>query len=238
MVKYVLVHGLGLSANIWDRLIPLLDGNVIAIDLPGHGKSSDTDYSWDGIWANISRHVGSDDRGRTVVVLHSFSAAILPEVVAAGKHADVVTLEGILHPNDAIWTNDLNVLDEHQYNTWLPRFRSVADMTLKSQLINNYSKAEIQFWSNSFRIVKGAALRAMARNLLVRLGTEQISNSMNSAQFKITSIRGQRTRLSMAGRLLLESHSVPVLETENCGHFPMLDNPYQLAKQLCSIASI
>ena len=37
---YVLVHGAGMGASCWDRLIPHLDAPAVALDLPGRGSRS------------------------------------------------------------------------------------------------------------------------------------------------------------------------------------------------------
>ncbi|HKY16701.1 MAG TPA: alpha/beta hydrolase [Microthrixaceae bacterium] len=35
---FVLIHGGGLDARCWEPLVPLLDGEVVAVDLPGRGR--------------------------------------------------------------------------------------------------------------------------------------------------------------------------------------------------------
>lgn len=77
-MHYLLVHGPGMSSNKWDGLAPLLDGAVIAKDLPGHGNSQCRRYDWDGLWYDISGAVKAYEWEKTIVVLHAFSAALLP----------------------------------------------------------------------------------------------------------------------------------------------------------------
>lgn len=36
-MSVVLVHGAGMGSSCWDRLVPLLDGPAVAVDLPGRG---------------------------------------------------------------------------------------------------------------------------------------------------------------------------------------------------------
>ena len=77
MKRYLLVHGLGLSADIWSHLSPLLDGEVIARDLPGHGASRSQAYDWVDLWGEITSPVRSDQWAETVLLLHSFTAALI-----------------------------------------------------------------------------------------------------------------------------------------------------------------
>lgn len=102
MKRYLLVHGLGLSADIWSHLSPLLEGEVIAKDLPGHGASRSQAYDWVDLWGEITSPVRRDQWVETVLVLHSFIAALIPEIVSSGiRPAHVVLLEGILQSKDA-----------------------------------------------------------------------------------------------------------------------------------------
>ena len=36
-MPFVLVHGGGMNGSCWNRLVPLLDGEVVVVDLPGRG---------------------------------------------------------------------------------------------------------------------------------------------------------------------------------------------------------
>jgi pimeloyl-ACP methyl ester carboxylesterase len=229
-MSFLLVHGLGLSSSIWSNLVPLLNGEVISVDLPGHGNSSSTDYSWFGILCSILNAHMERDWSQTILVLHSFSASLLPELVKEGvRPCKVIIIEGILSQHDALWTDAVSSLDYAHFDNWLLRFRSVAEMTLKSQLVTRQNKADIQIWSNSFRVVNGDALRLMARNLKERLISNEIEMTLKIVDFPLMYIRGQKSRLSEIGRILLHEHSVPILDISDCGHFPMIDNPIALA---------
>lgn len=232
-MKYLLVHGLGLAGNIWSRFVPFLNGESILVDLPGHGASSLTDYSWKGIWGGVMAAHPQESWSNTVVVLHSFSACLLPEIVVSGvKPAKVIVLEGIMHSSDAVWTNEIVALGDLDFESWLERFRSVSRMALKSQLVSKSSKFEIDFWSNSFRVVKGSALRIMACNMKKRLISSDITEVMGALNFPLLYIRGGRGRLSEAGHAFLLENRVPVVDISACGHFPMIDSPLFLSKYI------
>ena len=215
----------------------MLEGEVFAIDLPGHGGSVVTTDEWDGIWTTIFRQLSHEQWNETTLVLHSFSAALLPEIVACSvKPKEVILLEGILYPDDAVWTSELNLIDEARFSNWLARFRSVATMTLKSQLVNKHSAKDIEGWSTGFISVRGDALRIMAYNLLRRLKSQEISNALGTVSFPLTFIRGKRSRLSEVGRSFITTHSVDVIEIAGSGHFPMIDNPIGLKELITKAA--
>ncbi|WP_308200989.1 alpha/beta fold hydrolase [Actinoplanes sp. M2I2] len=72
---YLLLHGLGATADVWQGLASLLgDAAWVAPDLPGHGGSSPLpSYSFAGVAAAVA---GLVDPAGTVVVGHSFGGVI------------------------------------------------------------------------------------------------------------------------------------------------------------------
>jgi len=72
---YLLLHGLGATAEVWDGLTARLgDATWVAPDLPGHGRSSALpSYSFAGVAAAVAGLV--DPRG-TVIVGHSFGGVV------------------------------------------------------------------------------------------------------------------------------------------------------------------
>jgi len=226
-VIFVLIHGLGLSPTIWSRLAPLLNVEVILVELPGHGNSKSNDYSWHGIWQVINEAIGGRDWSDIRLVLHSFTACLLYEIWNAGVcPSKIIIIEGILHPDDVSWSNRITNFDDLEYSNWLTRFRSVADITLRSQLISKHDPNQIQYWSNAFKNVNGDALREMAINLKLRLSSKEILDSFSQISSPILYLRGGRSMLGLAGLELLYSNSISIFKVPNSGHFPMLDNPY------------
>jgi pimeloyl-ACP methyl ester carboxylesterase len=94
-VTYVLVHGGGMTARFWDRLVPALDVAALAVDLPGrNGKSGDlailtVDDEVASVVADIESAAIDDD---IVLVAHSSGGLVVPGVVAAldGRVSQVV----------------------------------------------------------------------------------------------------------------------------------------------------
>jgi pimeloyl-ACP methyl ester carboxylesterase len=85
-----LIHGGQSSARFWDRLVPLLDGDVLAVDLPGRlDRPADlatltVDDEVVSVVADIGAAGGDTDADEAIVlVAHSSGGLVVPGVVAA-----------------------------------------------------------------------------------------------------------------------------------------------------------
>lgn len=80
----VLVHGGGLGKECWDPLLPFVDGEVLAVDLPGRGDRP-ADLSKVGIADFVDAVVDdleSRDLHDIVLVGHSLAGLTIPQVAA------------------------------------------------------------------------------------------------------------------------------------------------------------
>lgn len=230
---FILVHGLGLSSRIWSSLTPFLPGHLRAIDLPGHGGRADGDYGWHAIWEQLLTDLGPVDWAETTLVLHSFSAALLLEVVESGiQPRKVVLIEGILFPELDSWTERISRLSQPDFERWLIGFRSVSEMALKSQLVSRPKRQDITSWSEGFRVVSGRALQQFSINLRDRLIDGNSLLVAQEAKFPIIYLLGERTRLLNTKKHLLRQSLLAVETVPRSGHFPMIDNPTDLARFL------
>jgi len=222
----LLIHGLGVNSNIWGPLISDLNQNIILVDLPGHGSSQDKAFGWEQMWTKIVKGLSSKKSVDCTLVLHSFSAALMPEIVESGfKFKKIILLEGILHADDLGWSKGMEGIEEGEFSQWLSRFRAVSEMALKSQLVAKHDIHSLFMWSEGFRSTSGNAMRTMASNLIKRLHSNVIEQSLCRTVSPVVFFRGEQSRLGLPGRQLLEACNVPVIEIPNSGHFPMLDNP-------------
>ena len=84
-MSFVLIHGATLGANCWDRLTPLLDGEVLAVDLPGRGVRADVDVrtvTLDECGKAVADDIIDRDLDDIVLVGHSFGGVTVPRVMA------------------------------------------------------------------------------------------------------------------------------------------------------------
>ncbi|MGW6485421.1 alpha/beta hydrolase [Streptomyces sp. NPDC055059] len=83
-MTFVLIHGAGYGANCWDELIPHLDAQALAVDLPGRGTRADVELATvtltdcaDAVRADIE----AKDLRDVVLVGHSFAGVTVPRVL-------------------------------------------------------------------------------------------------------------------------------------------------------------
>jgi pimeloyl-ACP methyl ester carboxylesterase len=103
-MSFVLIHGAASGAACWDRLVPLLDGDTLAVDLPGRGRRDDVDVrtvTLDDCGKAVAADVLERDLTDIVLVGHSFGGVTVPRVMAllAERIRHVVLLSAVV-PED------------------------------------------------------------------------------------------------------------------------------------------
>jgi len=101
---FVLVHGAGMAADCWDRLLPHLSRRSIAVDLPGRGRRADvplTSVTLDDCAKAILEDVAGVEDDDLVLVAHSFAGVSVPRVMAelAPRLGHVVFLSAVVPPD-------------------------------------------------------------------------------------------------------------------------------------------
>jgi pimeloyl-ACP methyl ester carboxylesterase len=110
-MSFVLIHGAACGASSWDRLTPLLDGEVLAVDLPGRGSRADQDVrgvTLEDCAKAVVTDVLAADLTDIVLVGHSFGGVTVPRVMSllAERIRQVVLVSAVV-PED-----DTRVLDQ------------------------------------------------------------------------------------------------------------------------------
>jgi pimeloyl-ACP methyl ester carboxylesterase len=103
-MSFVLIHGATMGAASWDRLTPRLEGEVLAVDLPGRGARADADLrsvTLDDCARAVVADVLERDLTDVVLVGHSFGGVTVPRVMALlpGRVRSVVLLSAVV-PED------------------------------------------------------------------------------------------------------------------------------------------
>jgi pimeloyl-ACP methyl ester carboxylesterase len=84
-MSFVLIHGATMAAASWERLVPLLEGEVLAVDLPGRGTRADVDLrsvTLDDCARAVVDDIVERDLTDVVLVGHSFGGVTVPRVMA------------------------------------------------------------------------------------------------------------------------------------------------------------
>ena len=225
----MLVHGLGLDEDIWSLFEAIHFYKVEAFELPGHGKNSSRQYSWEDIWENLNKDIKKNEGEKINLVLHSFSSAILPEVLKSERiFENIFIIEGIMATSDLGWTARLNDMDADEQNRWFSKFKVSSEITLRSQLKSKHSGQDLKKWSKGFRRVNKDALFTLAKNLVERVSVSEINKTIGRTHANLHYIKGQESGMCSASfeafkKTCVNTHVIPC-----SGHFPMIDNPLAL----------
>lgn len=83
-MPFVLIHGATMGADCWDRLIPLLGEEVLAVDLPGRGSRAGNDLrsvTLEDCGKAVAADIVQRDLTDIVLVGHSFGGVTVPRVM-------------------------------------------------------------------------------------------------------------------------------------------------------------
>lgn len=240
MATILLVHGLAASKQHWQPLLPYLSElNVINFEIPGHGESTSLQFDWENTVLMLHSILPNSDC--VIYVLHSFAASFLPELVKIIKKNDkIILLEGIIHIDDAKWTQSAAFRDPILFENWLKKFKLGGRVALKSQLIRSHDKSDIDLWSTGFAEVNGNAIKTYSRKFVERLKNLEILSTLKNHANLISYVKGSKSNLSSSCLNTIRRCHIPLHTIHDSGHFPMLDNPkelYAIIKDIINEAS-
>lgn len=225
----IFLHGLGLSSVIWDPLIKILDGDLFALDLQGHGNATKGSYDFHSMWINIKNQIPENCWKNSILVLHSMSAALLPEIAKCSERpSELILIEGNLIDEDLEWSKKICSIPPEKFFIWFERLKRNAPLVLRTQLKTSHQYSDIEAWSKGFSMVDSIALQEIAKNLIATNKSDAIFLAIQKLGIPTYYLRGEYSPNWTKGINLLRSIGVPTLNIPNSGHYPMLDNPAEI----------
>ena len=228
-LKFVLVHGLASSKEIWQPLLSISKTRCVALDLPGHGESKVFEYSWKSLAGEVLNAVKKDDREKPILVLHSFSVNLLPELIGSSLVFEkIFIVEGILNLEDINWSKDINQKSNVELERWVSHFRKNANIILRCQLVKKHKPHDLEKWSYGFKTIKIQALKQITKIFEQRLSERKIIKILERNKMNIVYLQGAKSNISKRSKENLKAIGVVVKTIPQSAHFPMLDNPKDL----------
>jgi pimeloyl-ACP methyl ester carboxylesterase len=227
---YVLIHGAGLGAWLWERLVPELDRPALAVDLPGRdAKPADrrhlglADYE-----QSVVDDVRAFDSERIVVVAHSISGVAVPGLVDAldARVASIVLVSAAVPAPGRRYLDVLTFGERIGLRMlWLlkPGGARVPLRAVRSQLANDLDDETVR--SVAARLTPLPEARRVYTDCV---HWERVPMMIPRLYVKLTDDHAlkPRTQDAMAANANAEIVTLPG------GHLPMLSRPEALARVL------
>ncbi|KAK9507833.1 hypothetical protein O3M35_007607 [Rhynocoris fuscipes] len=167
------LHGLQDNAGTFDRLIPLLPKNFqyIAIDMPGHGKSSHFDRGVPLVYMNyvfsIKLIVDYYKWNKIILLSHSFGAQI--SIIFAGLYPEfcekIVLLDGLT----TMLVKDRSIVKH--YRRHFDEMQEVENLlNSKEPPSHSYEQALNRFINNRFSPISKESAKILMKRSLVKSG--------------------------------------------------------------------
>ncbi len=227
----VLVHGGGLGKECWNPMLPFLDGDVIAVDLPGRGDRPG-DLSRIGIADFVDAVVDdilSRDLRDVVLVGHSLAGLTIPQVAArVPERIRALVFVSCTVPRDG----------QNTYDTLDPEIQAVSDANPSDELTTLDPQLATAVFYND---VTDPDLLAWALSLLVPEAPASVTDPMVLSTMP-RDIRRVWIRLThdlivapeKQDRFVENLGGCEVLELD-AGHMAMISRPQEVAALLSAI---
>lgn len=237
----LLVHGLGGSRNSWTPILPALaqSREVIALDLPGHGRTpaEPDSVTFAGLVRSLEGWLGREGLVNVDMVGSSMGARMVLELARRGRSGAVVALDpgGFWRGWERTFfqaTIGASIRLVRALKPSLPGLaRNAASRSLlMAQLSANPWKLEPDLVANELRsFADTPTFDALVRDL----ATGPMQQGSAEAGSRIVVGWGRKDRLCLprqAKRALAAFPSAQLHWFANSGHFPMWDEPGETAR--------
>lgn len=212
--EILLLHGAGLGAWIWDRVLPHLLLTARALDLPGRGDGTPPgDVTVEQSVRMVMDNIGDD----TVIVGHSFSAMIAL-AAATRKKAEVIAVGGVVPESGKPFLSILPFPQRLILGIMLRRAKN--GIALPAGLTRK------EYCNDLDRETTELVLRKLTREA-PRLYLDPVEWTPRAPAYVKLS-RDAGMKLKEQERMIARMHATRV-ETLKTGHLPMLAQPQETA---------
>ena len=213
----LLLHGAGLGAWIWDRVLPYLLLPARALDLPGRGDGTPPgEVTVEQSVQHVLDHMGDD----TAIVGHSFGAMIAL-AAASRKKAQVIAIGGVT-PESGESFLSLLPLPQRLILGWMIR-RSHDGVALPAGITRK------QYCNDLDHDTTEMVLRKLTREA-PRLYLDPVHWSPQAPAY-VKLLRDAGMKQKEQDRMIERMHATRV-ESLKTGHLPMLGQPQETAAVL------
>lgn len=211
--RHVLLHGLPLDSESWSDVIGLLDGPVLAADLPGLGRSAPTDRPLEGWLAELLAPL----RTRPVLVAHSLACGPAVRYAAAhpGRLSRLVLVAPAFLQAPAPWLRRSAFAALALRRVPAPRLARLLGVPEGPAVAS--AAANLARPGQARRVI--AALRA------AQAAHADLRRILAEVRVPVTVVAGELDPLSAPAGL-------PVTVIPGAGHHPQLTHPAELARAI------
>ncbi|RNG27758.1 alpha/beta fold hydrolase [Streptomyces botrytidirepellens] len=228
----VLIHGATCSAATWNRLVPLLEGEVLAVDLPGRGARADIDLhevTLNGCAKAVAQDITHSGFTDITLVAHSFGGVVTPQVMSLvpDRIRQVVLLSAVVPPDGTTVADHIDVEVKEALASSMAggiyTFGPEAARALLCSDADEEQAAEVQ----EHLVDDAAALLAEPVDLTgYRLPVPR-------TYIRLSQDRCYSPELQSASAQRINARMISL----SVGHMPMVTKPYQVAEILNALAA-
>ena len=229
-MSFVLIHGAGFGASCWDELIPHLNTEALAVDLPGRGTRADV-----GLRAitladcadAVREDVEAKDLRDVVLVGHSFAGVTVPRVLdlLPDRIRHVVLVSAVVPPDRS------RVLDQID-----PGVRDLVEQSIAGGIYHQTREGAAAMLCNDMDEATAASTLGRLADDSAALLTEAVDLSGYKRGIPRTYVHLTRDLCYVEE---LQQRSIALLRPDvidlDTGHLAMISAPAELATILNAI---
>ncbi|NGO11254.1 alpha/beta hydrolase [Streptomyces sp. HC44] len=229
-MSFVLIHGAGFGANCWDELVPHLQAEALAVDLPGRGTRAEVELATVTL-ADCAEAVREDveakDLRDVVLVGHSFAGVTVPRVLdlMPDRIRHVVLVSAVVPPDGS------RVLDQID-----PGVRGMVEQSIAGGVYHQTREGAAAMLCNDMDETTAAATLDRLADDSAALLSETVDLGGYRRDIPRTYVHLTRDQCYVEE---LQQRSIALLRPEvvdlDTGHMAMISAPGKLAAVLNSV---